>query len=83
MCQLDWIPCVQPHQVLDSCADLASHHHALESHHERLAGLLASGAVGEDVAKLRVGELVDAAVGANGEVPPHGGSGLERDALNP
>ena len=58
-------------QVLHGGADVSAHVDLLQSQHQRLARVLAGGARGEQVAELRVGELVDAAVGAHREVAPH------------
>ena len=55
------------------------HLNLLQRHDEGLARLLPGGTLGEEVAELRVGELVDAAVRAHGEVPPDVRGGLELD----
>ncbi len=58
-------------EVLHGGADVSAHVYLLQGQHQRLARVLAGGAGGEQMAELRVGELVDAAVGAHGEVAPH------------
>mmetsp|Transcript_32537 Transcript_32537/g.76880 ORF Transcript_32537/g.76880 Transcript_32537/m.76880 type:complete len:1302 (-) Transcript_32537:34-3939(-) len=69
-------------QVLDRGADLSEDEELLEGAHKRTARLLARRRVGEDVAELRVGVLVHAAVGDHREVAPHLLVGLEDDALD-
>mmetsp|Transcript_18949 Transcript_18949/g.55655 ORF Transcript_18949/g.55655 Transcript_18949/m.55655 type:complete len:1292 (+) Transcript_18949:3267-7142(+) len=70
------------HEVLDGGADLAVDEELLEGEHQGLARLLARGARGEEVAELRVGELVHAAVGRHRKVAPDVAGRLEVDALN-
>mmetsp|Transcript_45652 Transcript_45652/g.84712 ORF Transcript_45652/g.84712 Transcript_45652/m.84712 type:complete len:571 (+) Transcript_45652:813-2525(+) len=69
-------------EVLDGRADLAPNLDLLEGEDEGLAGGLAVGTLGEQVTELGIGELVDAAVGADAEVSPAVGGGLELDPLD-
>ena len=71
-----------PDEVLDGVADLAANVNLLEGKNEALAGLLTVGASGKEMTKLGVGKLVDTTVGADGEVAPNVGGGLELHALD-
>mmetsp|Transcript_27075 Transcript_27075/g.54017 ORF Transcript_27075/g.54017 Transcript_27075/m.54017 type:complete len:554 (-) Transcript_27075:281-1942(-) len=57
-------------EVLYRGADLSTDLDLLESEDEGLPRVLAGGPLGEKVPELGVGELVDASVGADGEVAP-------------
>mmetsp|Transcript_13887 Transcript_13887/g.33108 ORF Transcript_13887/g.33108 Transcript_13887/m.33108 type:complete len:869 (-) Transcript_13887:356-2962(-) len=69
-------------EVLDGRADLAADLDLLQGQDEGLAGRLTGRALGEKVTELRIGKLVDAAIGADAEVAPNVRGGLELDALD-
>ena len=69
-------------EVLDGRADLTTDLDLLQGQHERLASSLPGGSLGEQMAELRIGKLVDATVGTDAEVSPNVRGRLELDALD-
>mmetsp|Transcript_4902 Transcript_4902/g.10274 ORF Transcript_4902/g.10274 Transcript_4902/m.10274 type:complete len:268 (+) Transcript_4902:1593-2396(+) len=69
-------------QILHRVPNVPPHFHLLQRQHQRLPCLLAIGALGEQVPELGIGEFVNAPVGADAEVSPHVGRGLELDAFD-
>ena len=69
-------------EVLDGRADLAADLDLLQGQDEGLASSLPGGTLGEQMAELRIGKLVDATVGTDAEVAPNVRGRLELDALD-
>ena len=69
-------------EVLHGRADLTTDLDLLQGQHKRLASSLPGGTLGEQMAELRIGKLVDATVGTDAEVSPNVRGRLELDPLD-
>mmetsp|Transcript_105102 Transcript_105102/g.206152 ORF Transcript_105102/g.206152 Transcript_105102/m.206152 type:complete len:332 (+) Transcript_105102:138-1133(+) len=69
-------------KILDGSSDFSANFNLLQSQNKSLSGLFAVGSLCEQVSELRVSIFVDSTVGANTEISPDIGSGLEFDSFN-